>query len=382
MTLEDAQKEIKNLFSAYFPDLQGKVLMATTHHPYSSPPLRLVSSTYLLNKLATEYDIKILYWDYSLPNPVKYREELTFDTGLVKPNSDYFIFKTNEYYPYQYPRLPNFISIKADFEKVLNVLTAMPLKVRLKRDAKYLSNLEALIDLYEQLDYKKNGTDWSVQLLADLLVLCGFPEEAHFLTTHSTSVLLEQRFKQFLVDSILILHNTEFDVFNSLKQIYPTKPVFISKKENHELAINKQNDAIADQNGREYELIELIEMLERNELVPGQYMLPYIFYLASIFEFGKDYGSHDMISQHYEKKTSAFHLPGNDYLPSISFAKGIAFSIQGENIVKISPQKNSRLNTINAIYIHCGYKLREILHEAFENNSVEKFLTMGESFYD
>src|SRR3990167_4294911 len=337
-SLQEVKIDLENLYRKCFPNtIHKKILVASTHHPYTSPHIRLISSTYLLNKIQDEYDIKILYWDYTKPTPIKYREELIIDTGILNLNSEpYFLFEPDILYSLQKPILIDFQKIESMIKKILTDLNNLPNFKKIERTRLFVSRLNELLNIYKSLDYNENGTLWSIKLLAKELEL---------------------------------------------------KPLFLyeENRETHKLYVYDENNLVKSSDGEKINFNELINKIKNTTkecIRPAQTIPGYLFYISNIYEFGKDYDTKNKLSIYFENKPTHLNVVKKDYIESVSFKTGITYSVIDNNTFKrVSSQKSSRLNTINALYLHFGKNIEKTLKDIFSNKSGPLELEMTKDYY-
>ncbi|OGC48596.1 hypothetical protein A3F07_00295 [candidate division WWE3 bacterium RIFCSPHIGHO2_12_FULL_38_15] len=388
-SLQEVKIDLENLYRKCFPNtIHKKILVASTHHPYTSPHIRLISSTYLLNKIQDEYDIKILYWDYTKPNPIKYREELIIDTGILNLNSEpYFLFEPDILYSLQKPILIDFQKIESMIKKILTDLNNLPNFKKIERTRLFVSRLNELLNIYKSLDYNENGTLWSIKLLAKELELTGFKEESEFLLKNSISIFSSEMFKNYLINSLEYLHNTEYNPLKILPKVFEEKPLFLyeENRETHKLYVYDENNLVKSSDGEKINFNELINKIKNTTkecIRPAQTIPGYLFYISNIYEFGKDYDTKNKLSIYFENKPTHLNVVKKDYIESVSFKTGITYSVIDNNTFKrVSSQKSSRLNTINALYLHFGKNIEKTLKDIFSNKSGPLELEMTKDYY-
>jgi len=352
-----------NSYRLKFRELFGDIeIVSTVDHPYSSPPIRIFSSHYLLYEFQKIGRKSLLIsWDSIKPPKGRiYRSSMGLDIGILAThNSDLLFYNTDLIYPKQQPK-------KIDFEKLDNYFEAII-------NAFYDENLK---------DYRMTLRDNFKALISGYKKVLSESETSHHFYKNTLSWFYSYFDLHFLSDFIqgnmISLYGSEEVrkwMIWGLQQLNREEPKYGNFLGDNNFFSHRLFRTLDDKNIEYNYFFEenILEGIQTGQVLFSHELFFYFLALANVKHFGNDRGFFERLSKnpHFKNvKNLQITKHNQDSYPLVELLTANTFEVLEVNnhfkIKRIKKVFKDDSKTMTMLFVHIRNK------ELFKNILLEK----------
>ncbi|MBI2099284.1 hypothetical protein HYT45_02615 [Candidatus Uhrbacteria bacterium] len=345
--------------------------VSTIDHPYVSPPAHLLDAHHtLFSHFKNGNDPLLLVWDTHIPDSDMYRQQFTFDCGILSLNDPrYWIFEPNNLVSKQLPRKIDFLAIRMFIEELFEKKMNIKKIERELRKKSFLRNFDSLTPIYQNaMRTASNGSEFSQVVLKELYSFLGYTHFRDLLENKSLSYFQSDIISEWIPYCIVQTENTDFSFRILIDKGLLKAPFF------------RQTNMLADLRLADKEYIlknmnSILFRLKNKEIIPSS---SNIFFwtlaLCKIPHFGNDHGFFNKLQKaRFLEDNDRMQMtePNMDARSPLQYEKVIIYSMsekrdkQDFNLVRNA--KVSRFNTLPSFICNLGLEnVKDLLSQYFE----------------